>query len=213
MGKTTRRDFLAASAAFAAAPAFAGSPDEIRGVLLHMGMNMWGEWLAPGEPKTDGKRYTRDEIYFSEDIWRRNIDHAKKRKFNMVVMDLGEFVAYPSRPEIAVKGSWSADRMRGEVRRLKAMGLEPIPKLNFSATHDQWLGQYHRMLCTEPYYRACSDVIRDVCEIFETPRFLHIGFDEGIVAMQHGVFDPFFQRSFAPGPDAIFKPMSVIGYI
>ena len=184
----TRKEFIAASAAFAAAPAFAKAsagkpafarnPEGIRGVLLHMGMNMWGEWRAPDEPKIEGKRYTHDEIFFSEDIWRRTIDHAVKRRFNMVVMDLGEFVVYPSHPELAVKGSWSPDKMRAEVRRLKALGLEPIPKLNFSATHDQWLKQYHRMVSTEPYYRVCFDVIKDVCEIFETPRFLHIGFDE-----------------------------------
>ena len=40
----------------------------------------------------------------------------------MVVMDLGEFLEYPSHPELAVKGSWSADRMRAEVKRLRAMG-------------------------------------------------------------------------------------------
>ena len=147
----TRKEFIAGSAALAAIPSFAKQPEGIRGVLLHMGMNMWGEWVAPDEPKTEGKRYTRDEIYFSDDIWNRTIDHAKKRNFNMVVMDLGEFVKYPSHPELAVKGSWSPDRMRDEVRRLRAMGLEPIPKLNFSATHDQWLKQYHRMVSTEPY--------------------------------------------------------------
>ena len=156
----TRREFLAASAAMAVGGAralpggaqlVAPANEKIRGVLLHMGMNMWGEWLAPGEPKVEGRRYTRDEIYFSEDIWNRTVDHAKKRAFNMVVMDLGEFVEYPSHPELAVKGSWSPDRMRAEVRRLRNMGLEPIPKLNFSATHDQWLKQYHRMVSTDLY--------------------------------------------------------------
>ena len=187
----TRKEFLGGVAAFAASrPAFAKNPvsevkpDGIRGVLLHMGMNMWGEWVAPDEPKVEGKRYTHDEICFSEDIWKRTIDHAKKRNFNMVVMDLGEFVKYPSHPELAVKGSWSPDRMRAEVRRLRKMGLEPIPKLNFSATHDQWLKQYHRMVSTEPYYRVCFDVIKDVCEMFETPRFLHIGFDEEQIEWQ-----------------------------
>ena len=173
-----RREFLAAGAAFAAAPTFAKRPDEIRGVLLHMGMNMWGEWRAEGEPKIAGKRYTHDEIHFSEDIWNRTISHAKKRGFNMVVMDLGEFVKYPSHPELAVKGSWSAERMQAEVRRLKAMGIEPIPKLNFSATHHQWLKEYGRMLSTRPYYQVCSDVLKDVSEMFGGPRFIHIGFDE-----------------------------------
>ena len=182
----TRKEFLAASAAFAAAPSFAKSAAEIRAVLLHMGMNMWGEWRAPNEPKIEGKRYTHDEICFSEDVWNRTIDHAKKRGFNMVVMDLGEFLSYPSHPELAVKGSWSADRMRAEVRRLRKMGLEPIPKLNFSATHDQWLKEYSRMLSTRPYYRVCADVLKDVSEIFESPRFIHLGFDEETPNNQKG---------------------------
>ena len=174
----TRREFIGSSAALAATTAFAARPDEIRAVLLHMGMNMWGEWRAEGEPKVDGKRYTRDEICFSDDVWKRTIDHAKKAGLNMVVMDLGEFLAYPSHPELAVKGSWSADRMRDEVGRLKKMGLEPIPKMNFSATHDQWLKEYSRMLSTRTYYRVCADILKDVCEIFEKPRFVHLGFDE-----------------------------------
>ena len=85
-----RREFIVSGAALAAMPSFAKKPSEIRAVLLHMGMNMWGEWRASGEPKIEGKRYTRDEICFSEDVWKRTIDHAKARNFNMVVMDLGE---------------------------------------------------------------------------------------------------------------------------
>ena len=181
---TTRRDFIAGAAALSAIPAMADapapakSPAEIRAVLLHMGMNMWGEWRAPDEPVAEGRRYTRDEIHFCEKIWDRTIEHAKSRGFNMVVMDLGEFLAYPSHPELAVKGSWSADRMRAEVKRLKSIGLEPIPKMNFSASHHMWLKQYSRMLSTKPYYKVCSDIIKDVSEIFERPRYIHIGFDE-----------------------------------
>jgi len=183
--KMTRRDFIGSSAAFVAAGmssqaaqgAVAGK-DEIRGVLLHMGMNMWGEWRAPSEEAVEGRRYTHDEVYFSEDVWNRTIDHAKKRGFNMVVMDLGEFMSFPSHPELAVKGSWSAERMQSEVKRLKAMGLEPIPKLNFSATHHMWLKEYSRMLSTRKYYQVCADLIKDVSEIFGRPRYFHLGFDE-----------------------------------
>ena len=184
MKKMTRKEFLAASAAFAACPSFAKDASEIRAVLLHMGMNMWGEWRAPGEPKVEGVRYVHDETYFSEDVWNRTIDHARKRKYNMVVMDIGEFLAYPSHPELAVKGSWSADRMRAEVRKLKAMGLEPIPKLNFSATHHMWLKEYSRMLSTRRYYQVCADVLKDASEIFECPRYIHLGFDEEKVENQ-----------------------------
>ena len=184
--KITRREFVGAAVAMAASPAFARNESEIRAVLLHMGWNMWGEWRAPGEPKVEGKRYTRDEIHFSEDGWRRITGHAKEKGLNMVVMDLGEFLVYPRHPELAVKGSWSADRMREELRRLRSMGLEPIPKMNFSASHHMWLKEYSRMLSTRQYYQVCADIIRDVSEIFERPRFIHLGFDEEATENQKG---------------------------
>jgi hypothetical protein len=58
------------------------------------------------------------------------------------------------------------------------MGLEPIPKLNFSTTHDAWLGHYGRMVSTKTYYSVCSNLIEEVIDIFEGPRFFHLGMDE-----------------------------------
>ena len=34
------------------------------------------------------------------------------------------------------------------------------------------------MISTPQYYRVCADVIADVIEIFDKPRYFHIGFDE-----------------------------------
>ena len=105
----------------------------------------------------------------------------------MVVVDLGEFPVYPSHPELALPGSRSADWIRGEVRRLRELGIEPIPKLNFSTAHDAWLGEYGRMVTTRPYYQVCRDIIRDAAEMFGHPRFLHIGYDEERASHQKGV--------------------------
>ena len=69
-------------------------------------------------------------------------------------------------------------KLRAELARLRKLGLEPIPKLNFSAMHDEWLGDYGRMLCTDEYYRVCGDLIRECVAIFDNPRFFHIGYDE-----------------------------------
>ena len=83
---------------------------------------------------------------------------------------------FPSHPELAVKGSWSPERMQKELERLRGLGLEPIPKLNFSAMHDEWLGDYGRMLCTDEYYRvlhllhassAKNKVIKDPLTLYE----------------------------------------------
>jgi hypothetical protein len=58
------------------------------------------------------------------------------------------------------------------------MGFEVIPKLNFSACHDTWLKDYHRMVSTRKYYQVCEDLIKDVAEIFDRPRYFHLGYDE-----------------------------------
>ena len=180
-----RRDFVkkAALAAVAGATgARAEAPartDEIRSVLLHLGRNMWG-WTPPPGMQVAQKdfRPLATTLECREDLWRAATARAAEKGMNMVVIDLGEALAYPSHPELGVTGAWSPDKMRDEIARLKAMGLEAIPKLNFSTTHNGWLGDYRCMLATKTYYRVVEDVLRDVAEIFGTPRFLHIGFDE-----------------------------------
>ena len=183
----TRKAFLAGAAACAAAPAFAKNPDEIRSVLLHWGLNMWGESLPPDikGPLANG-RLCNDRIKFSDKAWNLLVDDMVAKKMNMVIIDLGEFPVYPSHPELALPGSRSPDWIRGEVRRLKKLGLEPIPKLNFSTGHDAWLGEYSRMITTQKYYQVCRDVIKDTAEMFDHPRFLHIGYDEEKTQFQRG---------------------------
>jgi hypothetical protein len=87
-------------------------------------------------------------------------------------------VKYESHPEIAVKGAWSPKRLRRELERLRKLGLEPIPKLNFSACHDAWLGPYSRMVSTDTYYAVCKDLLHEIADLFDRPRFFHLGMDE-----------------------------------
>jgi ABC-type transport system substrate-binding protein len=97
---------------------------------------------------------------------------------NLAVIDLGEGVKYESHPEIAIKGAWSTADLQSELRRLRSLGLEPIPKLNFSTTHDAWLGKYSRCVSTDAYYTVCHDLITEVIRLFDRPRFFHLGMDE-----------------------------------
>jgi hypothetical protein len=83
-----------------------------------------------------------------------------------------------------VENAWSPDKLRHELQKMRSLGLEPIPKLNFSASHDIWLGEYSRMVSTSIYYKVCSDLIREVCELFDTPRYFHLGMDEETAAHQ-----------------------------
>jgi hypothetical protein len=102
----------------------------------------------------------------------------------MVVIDLGDAVQYESHPEIAVRNAWTKEKLGSELVKMRKLGLEPIPKLNFATTHDIWMGEYSRMVSTTKYYSVCRDLISEVIELFNTPRFFHIGMDEETAAHQ-----------------------------
>ena len=140
--------------------------------LLSLGTHMWSD------------RDVTDTLKFDERVWQDLTERSKAIGINMVVIDLGEGIVYPSHPELQVKGSWTPGKLKKALARLRAMGLEPIPRINLSACHDAWLGDYSRMLCTDEYYRAVSEIIADVVRLFERPRFVHIGMDEEVARLQ-----------------------------
>ena len=205
-----RREFLAGAGAMAAASATAGlagcatkrvippwtGTDKAKAVLLHLGLNCHGQWLPADVqklvPKADDKppHFT---LRTKEELWRRVTNRMAERGLNMVVIDINEALVYPSHPELAVEGSWSPDKLRDEILRLRGIGIEAIPKCNFSTTHDCWLKDYGRMVSTPTYYQVVKDVIRDVAEIFGTPRLFHLGFDEERLSSAKGL-DYFVMR-------------------
>lgn len=144
--------------------------------LMHLGYNMWGDWECEdwGLTHVVGRPYLR----FDTPLWEELKPRMRDAGINMVVIDLGEGVNYKSHPELAVSGSWEKDKLRDELACLREMGMEPIPKLNFSTTHDLWLGPYSRMVSTPEYYQVCTDLIAEVCDIFDRPRYFHLGMDE-----------------------------------
>ena len=159
--------------------------------LLHLSYNMWNDHVGleyRGDCKcTNCKTETTRWAYdyrpdltqtFHEDVWNTLLKDTVAAGMNMVVIDLGDAVLYESHPEIAVRNAWTPEKLRNELVKMRKLGLEPIPKLNFSATHDAWLGEYHRMVSTRKYYEVCSNLIHEVIDLFDTPRFFHLGMDE-----------------------------------
>ena len=145
----TRRSFLgvgAAALAGCAAPKAAvkagPEPEFMWGDLLHFGLNIqcdipvdsWGGKKYFGE---DLKLMTAaDHVRFDEGVFDRLTDRMVAKGMNTVVIDLEEALYYPSHPELKVKGTWSVERFQKKLAQLRAKGLEPIPKLNFSTAHD-----------------------------------------------------------------------------
>ena len=161
-------------------PQQAKANGKIWACLLHLSFNMWEEYISPQRPFRGYRPY----LELSEPLWNDAIDKMAGEGMNMIVIDLGDAIQYESHPEIAVQDAWTTGRLRGEVEKLRQMGLEPIPKLNFSAGHDTWLGEYSRMVSTKEYYDVCSDLIAEVCDHFGQPRFFHLGMDEETASHQ-----------------------------
>ena len=191
-----RRDFMSSAAgalALGACPAVSAAakkpePKFIWSYLVHFGVNSWKDVpLETQDPNLPEKWLTRccaDHVRFDEPSWQRLSAGLAKAGCNQIIIDLAEIVVYPSHPELAVKGSWSVERLRKEIDRLRGMGFEVIPKMNFSACHDTWLKDYHRMVSTKKYYQVCEDLIKDAAEIFDHPRFFHLGYDEETASHQ-----------------------------
>lgn len=151
----------------------------IWGYLVHLSFGMWGDRI--GRHHYDP---LRPRLHFDERMWEELLRGMRRIGVNMAVIDLGDGVRYKTHPELATRGAWSRKRLREELGRLRSLGIEPIPKMNFSACHDAWLGPYSRQVSTPAYYRVCRDLIREAIALFGRPRFFHLGMDEETAAHQ-----------------------------
>jgi len=140
--------------------------DLLTGSLVHLCCNS-------GDESSGVKTLTFDEA-----LWNTIVEETVKSGQNSLFIALGDGVIFNSHPEIAIPGAWTRQRLRQEIKRLKEMGITLMPKMNFSAMHDNWLGIYSRMIGTPTYYHVCRDLILEVCQIFRDAPYFHIGFDE-----------------------------------
>ena len=152
--------------------------DFLWATLVQIGSNLWyDEGNTKCDCSTTYHSPAMPYLRFDRDTWDKYVMDMKNSGLNAIVIDLADAMIFDSHPELAIEGSFTKDEMRRELDRLNDLGFEVIPKLNFSTTHDVWLKEYSRMVSTPTYYKVCSELIDEVCELFE-PRYFHIGFDE-----------------------------------
>jgi len=149
------------------------------GCLIHLGMNMWfdrpeGTFGRSAFEQVNYRPYLR----FDTTLWDDMLPAMARAGVKMVVLDLAEGVRYDSHPELGARGAWTPARLKRELARIRALGMEPAPKLNFSASHDQWLGPYARCVSTDAYYAVCRDLIEEVSALFGGTGLFHLGMDE-----------------------------------
>lgn len=159
---------------------------DVRALYIMVGNNMWCQWPTQimGSDLEATRKFLPEVkqpdfmLRCKDEYWKQVTDYAVQKGVNMLIVDLGEGLFYPSHPELAISGTWSVEKMQQEIRRLNSMGMEVIPKLNFSNNHNGWMKDYQHMVSSKPYYEMCKDVLTDISDIFGHPRFIHLGFDE-----------------------------------
>jgi len=143
-----------------------------------LGTFMWHKKADPKRVADPKGHYIADSTVLEVENFFVRLEKARACGATAVLFDIGEAIQYPSHPELWIDGCLSADKARDVVARMKAMGYQVIPSLNFSTDHHHWLCQYQRMVSTPEYYKVCEDVIRDTWEICGHPEVFHLGYDE-----------------------------------
>ena len=141
-------------------------------LFVTLGHNQWGG------NRLSGKKYRDLYEAFDDNTWDYILQECHKTGVNTILLDVGDGVQYDSHPELAVKNAWSKERVHQEITRCKELGITLIPKLNFSTSHDYWLGDYSRMISSSVYYQVTRELIHEIYEIFEHPAYIHLGMDE-----------------------------------
>jgi hypothetical protein len=148
--------------------------------FIQLSNHMWDDGNGKQRywyPELDPDAYTpNNDVDFN--IWDKVVTRASERGFNTLLIDLGDAVKYKSHPEIAAPDALSTDELKVLLNKARALGLTPIPKLNFSTDHHCWLKQYRRMVSSDIYRAVCVDLINEVCELFDYPELFHLGMDE-----------------------------------
>ena len=155
--------------------------------LIHLSTHMW----------SDASYNDRNPLWYSKpfsennnvnlEVWDETVKFLAERQYNTLLIDLGDAVKYESHPEISAPDAWDKDFLKKKLDEMRALGITPIPKLNFSCGHHTWLKQYNRMVSSPVYYQVCADLIKEVCELFDYPKYFHIGFDEEVERKQQDV--------------------------
>jgi len=120
------------------------------------------------------------------DTWDRMMKFLAAHKFNTVVIDLGDQVKWETHPEICAPNAWTKEYTKQKLDEIRALGITPIPKMNFSSCHDAWLKEYGRMVGTSIYRNVCRDLIEEAIELFDKPELFHLGLDEETSVECHG---------------------------
>ena len=145
--------------------------------LIHLSMHMWEDETSKGRGLYVPKTY-RETNDVDLRVWDSTVKYLGEHKYNTLLIDVGDAVKYERHPEISAPDAWDKDFFKKKLDEIRALGMTPIPKLNFSTGHDAWLKEYSRMVSSSIYYKVVEDLITETSELFGKPELFHLGMDE-----------------------------------
>ena len=152
--------------------------EKMMAAIIHLTANLWREEGNTAGENVDPIKVASPELRCDEALLDEYTAALAKAGVNTLILDLGDAVCYQTHPELAVQNAWSVEKLRAKLAKLREMGFSLIPMLNFSTAHDIWLGDNAHMIATVPYYKVCTDLIREVCRIFDYPTYFHLGWED-----------------------------------
>ena len=145
--------------------------------LLQLSDNRWGDtfenrkyWHLPPH------RFC-DENKVDASLWDELIPFLKERRYNTLIIDLGDGLRYDTHPEISAPDAWSKEFLIEKLAVLRENGIEPVPMLNFSSRRCAWMRRYSRMVGSELFAAVCADLIGEVAALFGNRGLFHLGLD------------------------------------
>ena len=102
---------------------------DIRSFLLHLGHNMWCDWYPEDMDVSTIKDGLPDrKLRCRDDFWRASVDYVASKGVNQVVIDVGEGLVFPRRPELGIEGSWSAEKLADVLDTLRRLRRRQSPQ-------------------------------------------------------------------------------------
>lgn len=148
---------------------------KVKAFLLHM---------AHYDPAWNLRK--ESEAPFSLEVGLAVLDKMKESGFNTVILDIADGVIYKSHPELTRHYSVPMDDLKQFADRARELGIDFIPKLNFSRSgrnlHDKWLyphwDELNFVSKRAEYRKVALDVMEEIINVCKPQNYFHIGMDE-----------------------------------
>lgn len=106
---------------------------------------------------------------------------AVESGFNMLIIDIKDAVRYKSLPHLRKRYTVPMHELKELTALAKGLGLEVVPKLNFSKSpehrHSHWLWEEQTPPDSPALWKQAMKAVDEVVAVMK-PRFLHVGMDE-----------------------------------